>query len=79
MWNQSDIDCLGNTLTELVMPNHAGYVDGTSRGSGWIADGWPKLGRFSSRIQLALQNYDVSSQGQYIATMAANARRLGLS
>jgi hypothetical protein len=79
VWNATDVARFGKTLTDLIMPTHATYVDGTGSGTGWIADGWPKLGRFSVAIQQALEGYDVQSQGQYMASMCENARRWGVA
>ena len=78
VWNATDVNRFGATLTKLIMPRKAAAVDGTGTGSGWIADGWPKLGRFSVPIQQALETYGVQGQGQYMASMAANAKRWGV-
>jgi len=78
VWTQTDIDRFVKTLTQLCMPTHALYVDGTGTDNGWIADGWPKLGRFSVPCQQALEVYDVQGQGQYMAMMYVNAKRWGV-
>ena len=78
VWNATDVNRFGVTLTQLIMPRKAAAVDGTGTGNGWIADGWPKLGRFSIPIQKALETYGVQGQGQYMASMAANAKRWGV-
>jgi hypothetical protein len=78
VWNATDVNRFGATLTKLIMPRKAAFVDGAGTGSGWIADGWPKLGRFSVAIQQALETYGMQGQGQYMASMAANAKRWGV-
>ena len=77
IWTDADIERLSLTLTEVIMPRRPAYVDGTGRGTGWIADGFVKLGRFSPQVQRMLRNYHPQGQAQYIAAMAVNARRLG--
>jgi hypothetical protein len=79
VWSQIDIDRLTKTLTDLIMPGPANYVDGTGAGNGWIADGWPKLGRFSLTAQQALEAYTASTPGQFYASMCANAARWGVA
>jgi len=77
MWTDADIERMSLTLTEVIMRLKPLYVDGTGKGTGWIADGFVKLGRFSPQVQRALETYQPQGQAQYIAAMAANARQLG--
>ena len=76
IWTSTDIRRLCATLRRAVMPRKPMYVDGTGKSTGWIADGFVKLGRFSATVQKALETYEVQGQGQYMAAMAENARRL---
>jgi len=75
-WTQTDIERFGETLSKVIMPTQPEFVDGTgANGTGWIADGFVKLGRFLPSIQYSLETYSVQGQGQYMAAMAENARR----
>ena len=76
IWSSEDIARFCATLTHVVLPRKPMYVDGTGKSTGWIADGFVKLGRFATHVQRALEDCDVQGQGQYIAAMAENARRL---
>jgi len=77
-WTAADMAAFSATLTKIVTPRRPTYVDGTGTGTGWLADGFVKLGRFSASVQIALESHDVQGQGQYMAAMAANARRLAM-
>ena len=77
LWTDSDIAHLIGTLTKVIMAGQPLNVDGTGQGTGWIADGFVKLGRFSAAAQKALEVYEPQGQSQYIAAMAENSRRLG--
>ncbi|WBQ03619.1 discoidin domain-containing protein [Kribbella sp. CA-293567] len=77
-WTEAEMRHFGHLLTDVVLPKKAVYVDGSGagKGTGWIADGFVKLGRFDSRVQQALENHSVKSQPQYLAQMAVNAKLL---
>lgn len=75
-WTAADVAALGKTLTDCVLPKFA-YVDGTGTGTGWIADGFVKLGRYAVAVQQRLENHTVQGQEQYMAAMAVNAKTLG--
>lgn len=81
-WTQADLDRLALTLTRVVMPGNGGNgsasVDGTGRGTGWLADGWSKLGRHSVAAQQALEEWS-GSQAQFRAQMAVSAARWGVT
>jgi hypothetical protein len=66
---------LSRTLTAAVLPN-AANVDGSGVGTGWLADGFVKLGRYSVAVQQRLEQHAVRGQAQFMASMAVNARRL---
>jgi hypothetical protein len=51
------------------------YVDGSGTGTGWFADGFVKLGRYSAAVQQRLERHPVVN-GQFIANMALNAKIL---
>ena len=63
------------TLTDVIMPTSA-YVNGSGSGTGWLADGLVKLGRYSVGAQRRLETHQTQGQLQYMASMAVNARRL---
>jgi len=75
-WTSNDIAEFSTTLTNVIMPKEPLYVDGTGRGLGALADGFVKLGRFEAAVQASLEKHPVQN-GQYMAAMAENARRLG--
>jgi len=77
IWTDLDIQKLSRTLTDVLMPRRPKYIDGTGEGTGWIADGFVKLGRYSAGVQRALESYQPQGQGQFVAAMAVNSRRLG--
>jgi hypothetical protein len=74
-WTAADMAALSLTLTDVVMPS-AASVDGSGTGTGWLADGFVKLGRYSVTAQQRLEQHAVRGQAQYMASMAVNARRL---
>jgi hypothetical protein len=77
-WSADDLTHFSRTLTDFVLGSaghHPGFVDGTGTGSGWIADGWVKLGRYDPAVQSVLETYPVQN-GQYLAAMAENAHVL---
>ncbi|MEV8376000.1 discoidin domain-containing protein [Kribbella sp. NPDC056861] len=75
-WSRAELDGFGHLLTDLVIPRGAAYVDGTGAGTGWLADGFVKLGRFDVRVQKALETHKVQGQQLYMAQMAYNAKVL---
>jgi len=79
VWNQTDVDRFQKTLTQLIMPPIAAYVDGTGGPStGWLVDGWVKLGRFSVPAQQALDVWTHALGAQYFGAMCVNAKRWGV-
>jgi hypothetical protein len=82
-WAQADLDRLCLTLTNVIMPGGGGSgsanIDGTGNGTGWIADGWSKLGRHSVATQQALEAWGTQGQAQYMAQMAVSAGRWGVA
>jgi hypothetical protein len=73
-WTASDMARFSRTLTTLVTPagrSPAAYVDGSGVGTGWVSDGFVKLGRYSSAVQKHLQSANLTYQ--VIANMALNA------
>jgi hypothetical protein len=75
-WTSNDIADFSTTLTNVILPKEPLYVDGTGRGLGALADGFVKLGRFEATVQASLEKHPIQN-GQYMAAMAENARRLG--
>ena len=74
-WTADDIRRLSRTLTSFVLGRDGQYpefVDGSGHGSGWVADGFVKLGRYQPAVQAALEVHGVQN-AQYFAAMAANA------
>ena len=76
VWTSADMTALSSTLTDVVLPRKPMYVDG--RGTQWLdSRRVRKAGPvFTSRTK-GSGNYSVQGQGQYMAAMAENARRLG--
>jgi hypothetical protein len=78
-WTATDIARFTDTFTKLVWPKSGvprQYVDGSGSGSGWFADGFVKLGRYSAPLQRRLEAHTRGRSLQYIAALALNARRL---
>lgn len=74
-WTDTDMTRFSRTLA--VIDAKKQYVDGTGTDTGWIPDGFVKLGRYSPTVQQRLEAHTTQSQGQYRANMALNARLLG--
>jgi hypothetical protein len=73
-WTASDMAKFSATLTTAVTPAGrapAAYVDGSGSGTGWVSDGFVKLGRYSSAVQKHLESANLTYQ--VIANMALNA------
>lgn len=71
-WNGADAVKLIKILS-VIEPTSA-YIDGTGTDTGWWADGFVKLGRFSDAAQLLIESHGgTTSQGQFRANMALNA------
>lgn len=78
-WTADELGRFSRTLTSVVLGPEGGYpeyVDGSGSGSGWIADGFVKLGRYDPAVQAVLEDHGVQNS-QYYATMALNAKILG--
>ncbi|GAA4545894.1 hypothetical protein [Amycolatopsis samaneae] len=75
-WSAGELARFARTLTGLLGgPPYPEYVDGSGTSNGWIADGFVKLGRYDTALQVRLQTYGVQNS-QFYASMAANAARL---
>jgi len=78
-WTADDMTRLVRTLDRVVWPEEGRgheYVDGSGTGTGWFADGFVKLGRFSPALQQRLEGHRSGRSPQFIASLAANARVL---
>lgn len=78
-WTVADMGRLVRTFDRVVWPR-AGrghqYIDGSGTGTGWFADGFVKLGRFSPALQRRLEAHQFGQSLQFFASLAANARVL---
>jgi len=74
-WTPEDMTRFSKTLTDVILPSSA-YVNGSGSGTGWLADGLVKLGRYSVAAQQRLETHQTQGQLQYMASMAVNAKRL---
>lgn len=78
-WTEEELAGFSRTLTSFVIGtngDYPAYVSGRGEGSGWLADGFVKLGRYDRAVQAVLENYGVQNS-QYHAAMALNAKILG--
>lgn len=74
-FTDADMAQFGGTATRIldVDDGRAGTVDGEGRGSGWLSDGFVKLGRFDAGLQRRLEARDAEGDLQYVAALADNA------
>jgi hypothetical protein len=80
-WTATDLGRMCLLLADVVIPDGGGsaaFVDGTGRGTGWLADGFVKLGRYDPAVQWRLARHRVVN-GQYLANLALNAKLLSES
>ncbi|MFI7545275.1 hypothetical protein [Actinoplanes sp. NPDC049599] len=77
-WTRDDMAAFGALLTKVIWPGgsiYRAYVDGTGADNGWFSDGFVKLGRYDTAVQLRLERHEVVND-QFAANMALNARIL---
>jgi len=77
-WTRADADRLIATLMGVILKDGsttATYLDG-SGASGWINDGWCKLGRYSVELQKRLETYQRARNCQLWGNCALNAKLL---
>jgi hypothetical protein len=77
-WTATDLDRMCLLLVKVVAPGPSGgaeFVDGSGTGTGWLADGFVKLGRYDPAVQARLAEHTVVN-GQFVANLALNARIL---
>ena len=78
-WTATDMRRFQKTLENHIWKPGGGYgasVDGSGSGSGWLNDGFCKLGRYSSTIQKKLETYTIGRNMQLYGNGALNAKIL---
>lgn len=78
-WTRQEMARFSRTLTAFVLGRNGkypAYVSGRGSGTGWLADGFVKLGRYDRAVQGALEKHGVQNS-QFHASMALNAHILG--
>ena len=74
-WNLKDMQALSLLLTDVLLetPNtRLEFIDGSGQGSGWLNDGFCKLGRYNIEAQRKLQSKSGTTGFQYVAAGALN-------
>ncbi len=77
-WTSEEMSRFSRTLTAFVLGRDGRYpefVNGRGSGTGWLADGFVKLGRYNPAVQRALEQHGVQNS-QFHASMALNAHLL---
>ncbi len=77
-WTDADMAGFSALLTTVIWPGgttYRAFVDGTGADNGWFSDGFVKLGRYDTAVQLRLEQHHVVND-QFAANMALNARIL---
>ena len=83
-WDIDDISAFSTLVESVILENqqtdsYPEFVDGTSSDNGWISDGFNKLGRYSSSLQLKIQAHTVATGMQFQGAGALNRYILGRS
>lgn len=80
-WTSADMKAFSATLDRRVWPSankYAELVDGTGSDNGWLNDGWLDLGRYDAALQKRLEGHSVARGTQFFASLALNAKLLGV-
>lgn len=78
-FDRRTIIALKNTLNDIIWKSRnrfSFYVDGTGKGSGWLSDGFVKLGRYDENLQRRLLGHDRGRSTQFLANLELNRRIL---